>query len=67
MNQNLPDATGHFGQFGGRYAPETLMSPLLELEDAYMSLREDSDFQEDFNTISVNMLGVPTRCITPSV
>ena len=59
MNQNLPDATGHFGEFGGRYAPETLMSPLLELEDAYMSLREDSDFQEEFQYYLHEYVGRP--------
>ena len=59
MNQNLPDATGHFGQFGGRYAPETLMSPLLELEDAYMSLREDPDFQEEFQYYLREYVGRP--------
>ena len=31
---NLPDAQGHFGQYGGRYVPETLMHPLQELEAA---------------------------------
>ena len=31
----LPDRSGHFGAFGGRYVPETLMTPLLELEAAY--------------------------------
>jgi len=30
----LPDRSGHFGAFGGRYVPETLMTPLLELETA---------------------------------
>ena len=59
MNQNLPDATGHFGEFGGRYAPETLMSPLLELEDAYMSLREDSDFQEELQYYLREYVGRP--------
>ena len=59
MNQNLPDATGHFGEFGGRYAPETLMSPLLELEDAYMSLREDTDFQEEFQYYLREYVGRP--------
>ena len=59
MNQNLPDATGHFGEFGGRYAPETLMSPLLELEDAYMSLREDSEFQEEFQYYLREYVGRP--------
>ena len=59
MNQNLPDATGHFGEFGGRYAPETLMSPLLELEDAYMALREDSEFQEEFQYYLREYVGRP--------
>ena len=59
MNQNLPDATGHFGEFGGRYAPETLMSPLLELEDAYMDLREDADFQEEFQYYLREYVGRP--------
>ena len=31
----LPDAQGHFGRFGGRFVPETLMAPLIELERAY--------------------------------
>ena len=59
MNQTLPDATGHFGEFGGRYAPETLMSPLLELEDAYISLREDADFQEEFQYYLREYVGRP--------
>ena len=59
MNQTLPDATGHFGEFGGRYAPETLMSPLLELEDAYMDLREDSEFQEEFQYYLREYVGRP--------
>ena len=59
MNQTLPDATGHFGEFGGRYAPETLMSPLLELEDAYMNLREDADFQEEFQYYLREYVGRP--------
>ncbi len=59
LNQNLPDATGHFGEFGGRYAPETLMSPLLELEDAYLSLKEDSDFQAEFQYYLREYVGRP--------
>ena len=59
MNQNLPDATGHFGEFGGRYAPETLMSPLLELEDAYLSLKDNSDFQEEFQYYLREYVGRP--------
>ena len=36
-----PDAQGHFGIFGGRFVPETLMPALEELEDAYRRLRKD--------------------------
>ena len=46
--QELPDATGHFGEFGGRYAPEILMSPLLELEEAYLNIKTDPDFKAEF-------------------
>ena len=59
MNQSLPDATGHFGEFGGRYAPETLMSPLLELEEAYVSLKEDAEFQEEFQYYLREYVGRP--------
>lgn len=45
--QDLPDATGHFGEFGGRYVPEILMPALLELEDAYLKIKTDVDFQSE--------------------
>ena len=48
MVQNLPDIAGHFGEFGGRFVPETLMSALLELEDAYTDFKENEDFQKEF-------------------
>ena len=35
----LPDASGHFGRFGGRFVPETLMQPLVDLEKAYRAAR----------------------------
>ncbi len=44
----MPDARGHFGKFGGMFAPETLMQPLLELAEAYQRLRADAKFQEEF-------------------
>jgi len=43
----LPDRSGHYGQFGGRYVAETLMPALLELEAAYKRLRRDRDFQRE--------------------
>jgi tryptophan synthase beta chain len=44
----FPDARGHFGKFGGMFAPETLVQPLMELRDAYERLRADVKFQEEF-------------------
>ena len=38
----LPDANGHFGRFGGRFVPETLMSPLIELERAFRAAWRDA-------------------------
>ena len=44
----LPDDQGHFGQFGGRYASETLMPALLELEAAYREAQADESFLAEF-------------------
>jgi tryptophan synthase beta chain len=41
---SLPDKHGHFGQFGGMFVPETLMTALNELTEEYMRAREDADF-----------------------
>ena len=49
MNNYLPDKNGHFGIFGGRYAAETLMPALLELEAAYHEIRRDKAFQTELN------------------
>jgi tryptophan synthase beta chain len=44
----LPDKRGHFGQYGGRYVPETLMPALLELQKAYEHYRHDREFKQEF-------------------
>jgi tryptophan synthase beta chain len=44
----LPDQRGHFGAYGGRFVPETLMSALIELEEAYLNIKGDKEFQEEF-------------------
>jgi len=49
MQKTLPDKNGHFGIFGGRYAAETLMPALLELERAYGSVRRDKAFHDELN------------------
>jgi tryptophan synthase beta chain len=56
----LPDMRGHFGVFGGKYVPETLMSPLEELERAYRKAREDPAFQAELNSYSKEYVGRPT-------
>src|SRR2546423_1574832 len=51
---------GRFGPYGGRYVPETLMVPLLELERAYEQAKSDSVFQTKFNDLLKNFAGRPT-------
>ena len=58
--KSLPDSAGHFGRFGGRFIPETLMTPIQELEAAYLKVRDDSDFQEDFEERLRRYAGRPT-------
>ncbi|MFD0619303.1 tryptophan synthase subunit beta [Paenibacillus sp. GCM10027629] len=48
MNQ-VPDQNGRFGEFGGRFVPETLMNALLELEAAYHQYTQDPTFIEELN------------------
>jgi tryptophan synthase beta chain len=59
-NLNLPDATGHFGPFGGRYVPETLMHPLQELEEEYFRAQHDPDFQKELSYYLTEFVGRPT-------
>ena len=55
-----PDAGGHFGPYGGRYVPETLMTPLEELERAYYEARQDPGFQAELADLLANYAGRPT-------
>ncbi len=58
--KKLPDKNGHFGIFGGRYAAETLMSALLDLEKAYLKARADRSFQKEFDYYLRQYAGRPT-------
>ena len=58
--ESLPDARGHFGVYGGIYVPETLMTPLLDLEKAYRAARDDPAFQKEFADLLKNFAGRPT-------
>ncbi|MBN1866231.1 tryptophan synthase subunit beta [Candidatus Sumerlaeota bacterium] len=55
-----PDPRGRFGQFGGRYVPETLMTVLLELEKQYLAYRDDPDFRRDLDALLGDYAGRPT-------
>jgi tryptophan synthase beta chain len=55
-----PDASGHFGQFGGRFASETLMSALDELNETYSKLKNDPDFQAEFDRDLAHYVGRPS-------
>src|SRR5688572_19204598 len=57
---SLPDATGHFGQFGGMFVPETLMAPLQELSTAYAAAKADPAFQAELDDLLHNYVGRPT-------
>jgi len=52
--------SGRFGAFGGRYAPETLMHPLEELEQAFFQARSDPSFQKELDDLLRNFAGRPT-------
>jgi len=58
--KNLPDPNGHFDIFGGRYAAETLMPALLELEDAYSRAANDKSFTGEFAWYQREYAGRPT-------
>jgi tryptophan synthase beta chain len=55
-----PDAAGHFGPYGGRYVPETLMEPLRELEEAYAEARRDPAFRQELAGLLRDYVGRPT-------
>jgi len=58
--RHLPDAGGHFGRFGGKYAAETLMGPLAELEKAFYECWEDETFQAERLRLLQQYVGRPT-------
>ncbi len=56
----LPDQRGHYGIFGGRYVSETLMPAILQLEKAYMEIKDDPKFKEELNYYLSEYVGRPT-------
>lgn len=56
----MPDAKGHFGIHGGRFASETLINALEELETLYLRLRDDAEFKAEFHYDLAHYVGRPT-------
>jgi tryptophan synthase beta chain len=59
-NASLPDAQGHFGPYGGRFVPETLVHPLQELESEYFRAQQDPEFQKELQYYLKEFCGRPT-------
>ena len=55
-----PDATGHFGPYGGMFVPETLMTALEELTREYETARKDREFRRELNQLLADFVGRPT-------
>ncbi|MFQ5767926.1 MAG: pyridoxal-phosphate dependent enzyme, partial [Acidobacteriota bacterium] len=58
--RGVPDASGYFGRFGGRFIPETLMTPVRALDEAYREAREDPEFQRQLTYYLLEYAGRPT-------
>jgi tryptophan synthase beta chain len=59
-NSLYPDETGHWGPYGGRYVPETLIAPLDELAEGYRAARADDGFQIELDGLLRDYSGRPT-------
>ena len=57
---SVPDAHGHFGPYGGRFVPETLMTALLDLEREYETARKDPAFEKELDYLLREFVGRPT-------
>lgn len=55
-----PDLKGKFGRFGGKFVPETLITPLQQLEEAYLKLKDDKNFNDELNSLHKEYTGRPT-------
>ena len=58
---DLPDSLGRFGEYGGRFVPETLMPAVYELESAYREVMADEEFHSELNDLLKSFVGRPTE------
>src|SRR5689334_4629118 len=55
-----PDRRGYFGDYGGRFVPETLVAPIEELEAGYLAARSDPAYREELDQLLKHYVGRPT-------
>ena len=60
MKENLPDQDGFFGEYGGKFVPETLMFALDQLEQTYKTLKDNNDFNAEFHRDLAEFVGRPS-------
>src|SRR5437763_4185886 len=58
--EKVPDERGHFGRYGGRFVPETLMHPLQQLDEEYFRSQDDPEFQRELQYYLKEFCGRPT-------
>jgi len=58
--KNYPNDKGYFGEYGGRFVPDTLIEPLIELENAYNDIKDTQDFKDDLDDLLKHFVGRPT-------
>jgi tryptophan synthase beta chain len=60
IDYNFPDVNGRFGKYGGKFVPETLITPLKELEEVYFELNRSQEFQIELDKLNKEYSGRPT-------
>lgn len=60
IKYDQPNENGKYGKYGGKFVPEILITPLLELESAYKNLKDDNNFNNDLSELNKNYTGRPT-------
>jgi tryptophan synthase beta chain len=60
IQNSQPDERGHWGPYGGRFVPETLVAPLEELTAAYLAAHQDDDFLTEYSALLADYSGRPT-------
>jgi hypothetical protein len=63
---SLPDASGHFGPYGGVFVPETLVFALTQLEREYRKAQQDPEFKREFEYYLREFVGPPAATTSPA-